>query len=126
LAELVALDKKENVKGKSPRDPEKHELRKKIEILKSGKRGKRKPFRAVDADRLIAWQLYWRGENFWSGEEILGFIPEMKTAFPNPNNVEITKYVGDRARMPFNRRYFVVANAGQLPNIKSMIPSERG
>jgi hypothetical protein len=23
--------------------------------------------RAVDADRLIAWQLYWRGENFWSG-----------------------------------------------------------
>lgn len=124
LAELEALDK--NQKGKSPRDQEKADLRKKIDLLKSGKRGKRKPFRAPDADRLIAWQLYWRGENFWSGEEILGFIPEMKTAFPNPNNVEINKYLGDRARMPFNRRYFVVANAGQLPNIKSMIPSERG
>ena len=90
------------------------------------KRGKRKAFRAVDADRLIAWQLYWRGENFWSAEEILGFIPEMKTAFPNPNNVEINKYLADRSRMPFNRRYFVVANAGQLPNIKAMIPSDRG
>ena len=26
----------------------------------------------------------------------------------------------------FNRRYFVVANSGQLPNMKTMIPSERG
>jgi 4-amino-4-deoxy-L-arabinose transferase and related glycosyltransferases of PMT family len=86
----------------------------------------RDPVRVVDADRLIAWQLYWRGENFWSGEEILGFIPEMKTAFPNTNNVEINKYMPDRTRMPFNRRYFVVANAGQLPNIKSLIPSARG
>src|SRR5258706_13521848 len=30
----------------------------------------RPEFRYVDADRLIAWQLYWRGENYWSGDEI--------------------------------------------------------
>jgi 4-amino-4-deoxy-L-arabinose transferase-like glycosyltransferase len=122
LQRQAKADKKPN----KTRDQQLAALRGQVAVLADGKRGRRAPFRAVDADRLIAWQLYWRGENFWSGEEILGFIPEMKTAFPNTNNVEINKYMPDRTRMPFNRRYFVVANAGQLPNIKSLIPSERG
>ena len=59
---------------------------------KSGARS-RPPVRAVDADRLIAWQLYWRGENFWSGDEIFGWLPEMKTAFTKTDNVEFLKYI---------------------------------
>ncbi len=90
-----------------------------------GERGARPPIREVDADRLLAWQLYWRGENFWSEEEILGFLPEMKTAFPNPNNLEITKYLADRSRMPLGRRYFVIANAGALPSMPSLLPTQR-
>ncbi|HEU4615752.1 MAG TPA: hypothetical protein VFS15_26835, partial [Kofleriaceae bacterium] len=35
------------------------------------------PVHVVDADRLIGWQLYWRGENFWSTEEICGPFPDM-------------------------------------------------
>ncbi len=93
---------------------------------KAGKRGARKPIKVVDADRLIAWQLYWRGENFWAGGEIWPFLPEMKTSFPNPNNVEFTKYINDRARAPIGRRYFVVTEAGRITGIRSLLPTPRG
>ncbi|HWU89848.1 MAG TPA: hypothetical protein VN253_21450, partial [Kofleriaceae bacterium] len=85
----------------------------------------RPPVRAVDADRLIAWQLYWRGENFWSGDEIWGWLPEMKTAFVNTNNQEFLKYINDRTRTPLGRRYFVVTGASQLLGIKGSLPTQR-
>jgi hypothetical protein len=88
--------------------------------------GARKPIKVVDADRLIAWQLYWRGENFWAGGEIWPFLPEMKTSFPNPNNVEFNKYINDRARAPIGRRYFVVTEAGRISGIRSLLPTPRG
>jgi hypothetical protein len=92
---------------------------------KSEKRGTRAPIRVVDADRLIAWQLYWRGENFWAGGEIWPWLPEMKTSFPNPNNVEFNKYINDRARSPLGRRYFVVTEAGRIMGIRSLLPTPR-
>jgi hypothetical protein len=85
----------------------------------------REPVRVVDADRLIAWQLYWRGENFWAGGEIWPWLPEMKTSFPNPNNVEFNKYINDRARAPAGRRYFVVTEAGRLSGMRSLLPTPR-
>jgi hypothetical protein len=90
-----------------------------------GARG-RGPLRVVDADRLLAWQLYWRGENFWSAEEIWGFLPEMKTSFPNPNNVELTKYLNDRTRAPLGRRYFVITETSRVTAPKAMVPTQRG
>ncbi len=86
---------------------------------------RRRPVRIVDADRLIAWQLYWRGENFWSGDEIWGFLPELKTAFVNTNNQEFTKYINDRTRTPLGRRYFVITGAGQLPTFRASLPTPR-
>jgi 4-amino-4-deoxy-L-arabinose transferase-like glycosyltransferase len=91
---------------------------------KAGARG-RPPVRAVDADRLLAWQLYWRGENFWSGDEIWGFLPEMKTAFVKTDNVEFTKYINDRTRAPLGRRYFLVTEAGRILSVRSMLPTQR-
>jgi 4-amino-4-deoxy-L-arabinose transferase-like glycosyltransferase len=91
---------------------------------KTGPRG-RPPVRAVDADRLIAWQLYWRGENFWSGDEIWGFLPEMKTAFVKTDNVEFTKYINDRTRAPLGRRYFLVTEGGRISGVRSMLPTQR-
>jgi hypothetical protein len=88
-------------------------------------RGARQPVRAVDADRLLAWQLYWRGENFWSGDEIWGWLPEMKTAFVRTDNVELLRYLGDRARAPLGRRYFVISGAGQLPALRGVLPTAR-
>jgi hypothetical protein len=85
----------------------------------------RPPVRAVDADRLIAWQLYWRGENFWSGDEIWGHLPEMKTAFVKTDNVEFTKYMNDRTRAPLGRRYFLVTEAGRLASVRAMLPTQR-
>jgi len=97
-----------------------------IEKGKTEKRSLRRPLRPINADRLIAFQLYWRGENFWSGEEILGFLPDMKTAFPNTNNLEVIKYFADRTRSPLGRRYYVVGTSGQISGIRSLIPTERG
>ncbi|MBA3456801.1 MAG: glycosyltransferase family 39 protein [Deltaproteobacteria bacterium] len=105
---------------------ERDKLKPWIERGKTAKRSPRRPLRAVAADRLIAFQLYWRGENFWSQEEILGFLPEMKTAFPNTNNLEATKYFADRARSPFGRRYFAVGTNGQIQGLKALLPTERG
>ena len=85
----------------------------------------RPPIRDVDADRLIAWQLYWRGEKFWSGGEIWRWPLEMKTYFGNPNNVEFQKYLNDRARAPLGRRYFVITEAGRLTAVKSVLPTQR-
>jgi 4-amino-4-deoxy-L-arabinose transferase-like glycosyltransferase len=85
----------------------------------------RAPIRAVDADRLLAWQLYWRGENFWSAEEIWGYLPEMKTSFPNTNNVEFTKYLADRTRAPLGRRYFILTETSRVTTPKSMVPTQR-
>ena len=97
-------------------------------VLAKGRTDGRKarpPVRAVDADRLIAWQLYWRGENFWSGDEIYGWLPEMKTAFVKTDNVEFNKYINDRSRAPLGRRYFIITEAGRISGARSMLPTQR-
>jgi hypothetical protein len=81
----------------------------------------RPPVMMVDADRLFAWQLYWRGENFWSGGEIWSFFPEQKTSFVPANNAALQKYVNDRSLAPLGRRYFVITEAGRLQGF-SQIP----
>jgi 4-amino-4-deoxy-L-arabinose transferase-like glycosyltransferase len=91
---------------------------------KAAPRG-RPPVRVVDADRLIAWQLYWRGENFWSGDEIWGYPPEMKTAFKDANGVAFNKYINDRARAPLGRRYFLVTEAGRITAPRASLPTQR-
>ena len=89
----------------------------------NGPRG-RPPVRVVDADRLIAWSLYWRGENFWSAEEITGFLPEMQTSFPASNGA-FQKYIGDHERAPLGRRYFLITEAGKIMSPRGMLPTER-
>ena len=89
-----------------------------------GPRG-RAPVHAVDADRLIAWSLYWRGENFWSAEEINAYLPEMKTSFPASNG-DFQKYLNDHTRAPIGRRYFLVTEAGKIMSPKGMLPTQRG
>ena len=86
----------------------------------------RAPVRVVDADRLIAWQLYWRGENFWSGNEIMGWPPEMKTVFMKTDNVDFLKYLNDHNRAPLGRRYFLITEASRAMGTKSMVPTQHG
>src|SRR6185295_9363877 len=95
-----------------------------VERGRSGPRGRR-PVRAVDADRLIAWQLYWRGENFWSGDEIWGYLPEMRTAYKDTNNTAFTKYISDRTRAPLGRRYFLVTEGSRINAPRASLPTQR-
>jgi hypothetical protein len=88
------------------------------------KRG-RPPIHLVDADRLFGWQLYWRGENFWSGGEIWGYLPETKTSLNKPDNVQFLAYLNDRARAPLGRRYFVVTEAGKITSVRTILPTQR-
>ncbi|HEU0035005.1 MAG TPA: hypothetical protein VFQ53_30475 [Kofleriaceae bacterium] len=85
----------------------------------------RPPVRFVDADRLIAYQLYWRGEQFWSGGEIWGPVPELQTSFPNGNTPEWQAYINDRTRAPLGRRYFILSEAGRTPSLRSLLPTQR-
>ncbi len=88
--------------------------------------GRKRATKVVDADRLIAWQLYWRGENFWSGDEIWGVLPEMKTALKETDNAAFLRYIGDRTLAPEGRRYFIVTEAGRTGSLRSLIPTETG
>jgi 4-amino-4-deoxy-L-arabinose transferase-like glycosyltransferase len=85
----------------------------------------RPPIHFVDADRLLAWQLYWRGENFWSGDEIYGWAPEEKTGFENPDNADFMKYLNDRSRAPLGRKYFIITEAGRATSVKNVLPTQR-
>ncbi len=99
-----------------------------IERGRSEKRSNRDTIRAVDADRLIAWQLYWRGENFWTGDEIWfqrGRLPEMQTAFKDTDNVKFKKYLGDRELAPEGRRYWVITESGRAKNLEVNLPTVR-
>jgi 4-amino-4-deoxy-L-arabinose transferase-like glycosyltransferase len=98
------------------------------ELIARGKRAGvargRPPWMQVDADRLIAWQLNWRGENFWSGGEIYGETADTRTVFINTNNEEFLKYVKDESR--HGRRFFVITEAQRAATLKNTLPTEQG
>ncbi len=85
----------------------------------------RRPIRFLDADPLIAYQLYWRGENFWSGGEIWGPLLEQRTAFPNPDNKEFNKFINDPTRARLGRRYFMLTDTGRATAARSLLPTQR-
>jgi hypothetical protein len=85
----------------------------------------RPPIRIVDADRLIAWQLYWRGENFWSTEEIWGPLPELKGTFLKTGATELPGYLNDARRAPPGRRVFVVSDPGHMSGLRGVLPTQR-
>jgi hypothetical protein len=74
---------------------------------------------------LLAWQLYWRGENFWSADELFGPVPEMRTGFNKPDNADFLKYLGDRSKAPLGRRYFVITEAGRATSVRGILPTTR-
>ncbi|HKE15036.1 MAG TPA: glycosyltransferase family 39 protein [Kofleriaceae bacterium] len=87
-------------------------------------RGKaHQPWMQVDADRLIAWQLNWRGENFWSSGEIYGETDDTRTVFINTDNKEFLKYVREPGRQ--GRTFYVITEAGRAANLKSVLPTRR-
>ena len=82
---------------------------------------RRPPIVTVNADRLIAWQLYWRGENFWSGDEIYGPIDDMKTVFKETDNKAFLKYLNKPERA--GRTYYIITEAGRAAGLKNILPT---
>jgi hypothetical protein len=83
------------------------------------------PVRWVDADRLIAWNLYWRGENFWSGGEIWGPLPEYRTALNQYANKTKVEDFLEKEDCPVGRRYWVITEAGRASGMPTSLPTER-
>ena len=100
-------------------------LRPLLQAGQKGRRATRRPIKVVDAERLFAWQLYWRGENFWSGDEIWGRLPEMQTALKDTDNVKFLKYLNDPTVAKVGHRYFVVTEAGRISSLRSILPTAR-
>jgi hypothetical protein len=87
-------------------------------------RGKaRRPWRQVDADRLLAWQLNWRGENFWSSGEIYGETDDTRTVFKDVDNKNFLAWLKDPSRK--GRTFFVITEAGRAAGLKSVLPTPR-
>ncbi|WP_428266779.1 ArnT family glycosyltransferase [Haliangium sp.] len=82
-----------------------------------------RPVRQVRADRLIAWQLYWRGENFWSSDEIWGPFDDTKTAYKDTDNKAFLEYLNGPGRK--DRRYYVLTEAGRAKGLKNILPTPR-
>ncbi len=89
-------------------------------------RGDHEPIRIVDADRMVIWQGYWRGEVFWSGDEIMGWLPEMQTDWQmgDPDTKKLIKFLNDPTLAPVGRRYFVLTS-GNISGLGSLLPTPR-
>jgi 4-amino-4-deoxy-L-arabinose transferase-like glycosyltransferase len=89
-------------------------------------RAAKRPVKVVDGDRLIVWQGYWRGEVFWSGDEVYGWLPEHQTDWQlsDSDSKKFLKYLGDRSLCPPGRRYFVIS-AGSINGLRPILPGTR-
>jgi 4-amino-4-deoxy-L-arabinose transferase-like glycosyltransferase len=89
-------------------------------------RAGRRPVELIDGDRLIVWQGYWRGEVFWSQDEVYGWLPEYQTDWQlgDGDSKKFLKYINDRSLCPPGRRYFVIS-AGSIQGLRPILPTPR-
>lgn len=83
----------------------------------------RRPWKMVNADRMIAWQLNWRGENFWQGGEIWGRTPDTQTVYEHTDNKAFLEYLKPPERQ--NRTYYVITESQRATGLKSVLPTQR-
>jgi hypothetical protein len=74
---------------------------------------------------MIAWQLFWRGENFYSGGEI--WNPRNKdmqaTWGTATDNVGFLAYL--RERMGQGRTFWIVTEIGRIDSLKGILPTDK-
>jgi 4-amino-4-deoxy-L-arabinose transferase-like glycosyltransferase len=95
-----------------------------IERGRTLEKPKQKKWTQVNADRLIAWQLNWRGENFWQAGEIWGRTRDTQTVFVKTDNKEFLEYI--KRPESQGRRFFVVTEAGRADGLKNVLPTATG
>jgi 4-amino-4-deoxy-L-arabinose transferase-like glycosyltransferase len=70
-------------------------------------------------ERLIPWQMNWRGENFYTKGEIAGPRPEKFTVFMSLDNTQMLNYL--RARK--GRKFFFLLEHKRLGTFKRILPT---
>ncbi len=72
-------------------------------------------------EKLIAWQMYWRGENFYTQNEIYTGPPEERTVFLGDRNAENLKEYLARNR---GRRHFFLVEKTRWGTLQSLMPAD--
>lgn len=90
---------------------------------KNMKRAKRRPWKQVNADRMVAWQLNWHGEDFWTAGEMYGDRDDAKTIFKSTKNDAFLKWLKEPERA--GRTYFIITEAGRARGLKGILPTPR-
>lgn len=73
----------------------------------------------IDADRLIAWNLYWRSELFWSSGELWGRAPDTRTDFGYRADAGFRAYLARPESQ--GRRFFVLTEAGNVDRLRALV-----
>jgi 4-amino-4-deoxy-L-arabinose transferase-like glycosyltransferase len=72
---------------------------------------------ALNADRLVAWQLRWRGENFYSGGEIWKPpFDDMKTVFVDVDNAKFAAWL--KPQLGSGRTYFLITEIERVKRLR--------
>ncbi|MBI4511371.1 MAG: glycosyltransferase family 39 protein [Deltaproteobacteria bacterium] len=81
---------------------------------------------SVNADRLIAWQLNWRGENFYSGGEIYNHrVEDARTVYMDTDNKAFLEYLNAPARTGKGRKFWVITEKARLAGLRSVLPTPK-
>ncbi len=92
----------------------------------AGARDDGRRFVYVNAERLIGWQLNWKGENFYSGGEIWNpRIADMKTSFSEysgDNDRKLLDYL--KPRIGQGRSFWVITEIGSLARLQNLLPTQ--
>jgi hypothetical protein len=96
------------------------------DLIERGKglpKGKRRPWKQVNADRMVAWQLNWHGEDFWTGGEMYGDRADARTIYKQNDNKEFLKWLKDPERA--GRTFFIITEAGRTRSLQGILPTPR-
>jgi len=87
------------------------------------KPSRRKRWKQVAADRMVAWQLNWHGEDFWTGGEMYGDREDAKTIFKKTDNKRFLKWIKDPERA--GRTFYIVTESGRAKGLRGILPTPR-
>jgi 4-amino-4-deoxy-L-arabinose transferase-like glycosyltransferase len=108
-------------------DAERAKLSALLERAKTAKEGARPRWLSVNADRLLAWQLNWRGENFYSGGEIYQHhFEDGRTVYMDVDNKKFLEYLNAPARNGRGRKFWVITEKGRLSGLPNVLPTPYG
>lgn len=104
---------------------ERQELAPLVERGRASKDPPRRRYVSINAERMVAWQLNWRGENFYSGGEIFQHrFPDARTVYKDTNNDAFKRYVEEaQKRWPPGRKFWVITEKARLANLGSVLRS---